>query len=120
MLTVYTAVCYLQLQFRKCARITDRFTFELEEFLRRAFVDPYHCGLLVQAEYLFRNSELYAIRLKELGYAHATDSFNGGVAAYFFAQAQKEHWHIRLRIWRDAMLGREAKPYTCRKTREGE
>lgn len=110
-MTLMVAIRTLQLISRVFMRCMTRLDRELREFLQVSFVDPYHCGLLVQAEHLYRNSELFKIRLEKLGYMPAVDGFHDGVAAYFFEKARTMPRHIRFRIWSDAMLGRKPRTY---------
>lgn len=111
MMTIMVAISVARSIFRKCKCFAIRFDLELREFLRASLVDPYHCGLLVQAEYLYRNSELFQIRLKERGYMSAVESFHGGVALYFFEKARRMPRHTRLRIFMNAILGKEPRAY---------
>lgn len=111
MFSLMLTVRFVWLAYRRGMRIASRFDIELKEFLRASFVDPYRVRLLVQAEHLYRNSDLYQVRLRERGYMPAIEGFHGGVAAYFFAKARKAHWSIRLRLLRDAILDRAPQAY---------
>lgn len=98
----------------EAVRITERAACECATAFRSAFVDPYHLRLLAQAEYLYRNSELYKVRLRERGYVPASEGFHGGVALYFFEKARRENRIIRLCLVRDAVLNLEPVAYDAK------
>ncbi len=111
MMTILALVRYIWLAYRRSMRVAFRFDRELREFLQEVFVDPYRVRLLAQAEHLYRNSALFKVRLKELGYVPAVEGFHGGVALYFFEKARRESWSVRFRLARDAFLNSEPRAY---------
>ena len=71
---------------------------------------PYYERLLIQAQFLYRQSDLYRFRWQELGIDLAERLFSED-AAYFFHKAKKEPFRIRWRLFCDAILKRKMIAY---------
>ena len=78
--------------------------------LRWFLLGPYYAGLAVQAEYLYRQSELYKNRWRVMGQEFADEAFKGD-ALLFFHHAQHGPWLIKFMIFIDATLGKAPTPY---------
>lgn len=70
----------------------------------------YYNGLLVQASFLYRQSELYKERRLQMGLDFAEECFKEDVV-YFFHKACQEPILIRTQIFLDAACGREPVAY---------
>ena len=67
-------------------------------------------GLVIQARFLYKQSDLFRERLHYLGLETAEKLFEKD-ALSFFKKAKKEPFMIRLQIFLDATLKREQRPY---------
>ena len=70
----------------------------------------YYSRLIVQAEYLYRQSPLFRYRWQEMGLEFAEKSFKDDTV-YFFHKAKQERVWIRMRIFADAIMNRPPRPY---------
>ncbi len=84
----------------------------LSNLLRLKFwaLSDYYGRLAVQAEYLYRQSDLFKMRWQEIGLDYAESSFQDQ-ATYFFWKAKQSPWIIKRQIILDSILGRPAQPY---------
>ncbi|OGD45293.1 hypothetical protein A3J02_01940 [Candidatus Azambacteria bacterium RIFCSPLOWO2_02_FULL_46_11] len=70
----------------------------------------YYKGLLVQAEFLYRQSPLFRERWLTMGLEYAEMSFENE-AQHFFYKAKQEPMLIKARIFWDSLLGRPVQTY---------
>lgn len=78
--------------------------------LKWHILEFYYRGLLVQANYLYRQSPLFKHRWQELGLAFAENSFKDDVQLFFW-KAQREPRSVRMQIFFDALFRRKPRPY---------
>ncbi len=78
--------------------------------LKYKLLRPYIEGLIIQARFLYRQSDLFKERLYYFGLETAEKLFEKD-AVFFFNKAKKEPLPIRLRIFIDATLNRKQRPY---------
>ena len=71
----------------------------------------YYSRLVVQAQYLYRQSDLFKMRWQEMGLDYAEESFEGEIARYFLHKAKKEPFVIKWRHFKDSLMNRPAQPY---------
>lgn len=86
--------------------------FCLKHFLiwKCSLLAPYMQGLMVQAKFLYRQSDLFKNRHQTLGIEFAEQAFKNDMV-YFFRKAKKEPLIIRVKIFLDTTLGKELRPY---------
>lgn len=74
---------------------------------------PYYDRLYIQSLYLYRSSTLYKARWQMFGTDFAEQAFrdSSGEQHLFFTLAKRQPFVIRYQIFKDAMCGREARPY---------
>lgn len=70
----------------------------------------YYIRLLFQAEFLYRQSELFNLRWQQLGLEFARESFASN-AEHFLWKARREPLRIRLQLFLDGLFDREMKSY---------
>lgn len=82
-------------------------------WLKDKLLGRYYVGLGVQTRFLYQQSPLFKYRWQELGIDFAKESFdnNPDDQVYFFRKAQKEPFKIRIRIFLDALAGKEPIAY---------
>jgi hypothetical protein len=78
--------------------------------LRWMIFRPYYTRLMVQAHYLYGQSDLYKHKWESLGLEFADSGFEEN-ANYFFWKAQQSSWIIKRQIIADMIMGRPARPY---------
>ena len=71
---------------------------------------PYYEHLLVQARYIYSQSELYRLRRNEQGMEFAENAFEENVD-HFFWKAKKEPFQIRARIFFDSLVNKKPRAY---------
>ncbi len=86
--------------------------FCLKYFLtwKYSLLAPYMQGLMVQAKFLYKQSDLFKARYQIFGIEFAEQTFEQNVF-YFFQKAKQEPFIIRAKIFFDATLGKAPKPY---------
>ena len=70
----------------------------------------YYDRLMYQANFLYRQSDLFKMRWQQMGLDFAEKSFEGDVKLFFW-KAQNESFRIRLQLFLDGLLNREIKSY---------
>ena len=74
----------------------------------------YYERLMRQANFIYRQSDLFKIRWQELGMEFAEKSFEGDIR-FFFWKARQEPFKIRWQLFLDGLLNREPQVYYCHK-----
>lgn len=76
------------------------------------FLEDYYDRLAVQAEFLYRQSELFKTRYRELGLDYANACFTQeGTGMHFFERAKREPLAIRFQLLMDSLAGRPMQFY---------
>ncbi len=80
--------------------------------IRWFFLKDYYNRLAVQAEFLYRQSDLFKTRYRELGLNYANASFtDDGTGMHFFEKAKHEPLGIRFQFLLDSLAGRPMQAY---------
>ena len=80
--------------------------------IRWFFLKDYYERLAVQARFLYRQSDLFKLRWRELGLEYAESSFlNPVTGIYFFEKAKHAPLAIRLKLFKDALTNRPMQAY---------
>ena len=79
--------------------------------LKWFILSDYYGRLAVQAQYLYKQSDLFRMRWQEISLDYAEESFNGEIAVHFFNKAQKEPFIIRWQHFKNSVIGRPVQPY---------
>ena len=86
--------------------------------MRWKLLGKYYEGLMVQARFLYRQSELFKLRWREMGLEFAEKTFDStNDYTYFFHKAKKEPLLIRWQILLDALSKKEPRPYYIKEER---
>lgn len=80
--------------------------------IRWFFVKDYYERLAVQARHMYRQSELFRLRWRELGLEYAEESFIApSTGTHFFEKAKRAPFAVRWRIFKDSLTGQPVQPY---------
>lgn len=80
--------------------------------VRWFFLKDYYDRLAVQAIHMYRQSELFRLRWRELGLDYATKSFDDpGTGMFFFEKAKRAPLAVRWQILKDSLARRPSRLY---------
>lgn len=80
--------------------------------LRWFFLGDYYNRLAAQAEFLYRQSDLFKLRWQQLGLEYAESSFTeNGMGMHFFEKAKHASLEIRWQLLKDSLTGQPIRVY---------